>query len=215
MKKKQERFVVRASVAALRAAMVTLAIVPAAYPAEGEDAVRQLTRPTNIVEAGAGYVSQDSFKFGEYNGLFRQGLFGIFNLGIFGGGAWDSADPTRWRVDGTDLGLETRDIRAEYGQQGRFRINIGYDELRRNRSDSFQTPYLGAGSDTLTLPPTWLKPIVPQVSGGAINFRALSPFTGLASSNVAGVVTPPTAAQRTTVNGIVAADVPAFQDVDV
>jgi predicted porin len=53
------------------------------------------------------------------------------------------------------------------------------------------------------------------VSGGAINFRALSPFTGLASSNVAGVVTPPTAAQRATVNGIVAADVPAFQDVDL
>jgi MtrB/PioB family decaheme-associated outer membrane protein len=215
MKNKQAGFVVRASVAAVRAALVTLVVVPAAYAAEGDDAVRQLTRPTNFVEAGAGYVSRDSFKFGEYNGLFRQGLFGIFHLGIFGGGAWDSDDTTRWDVVGTDLGLETRDIRAEYGQQGRFRINIGYDELRRNRSDSFQTPYLGAGSDTLTLPPTWLKPIVPQVSGGAINFRALSPFTGLASSNVAGVVTPPTAAQRATVNGIVAADVPAFQDVDL
>jgi MtrB/PioB family decaheme-associated outer membrane protein len=215
MKNKQAGFVVRASVAAVRAALVTLVVVPAAYAAEGDDAVRQLTRPTNFVEAGAGYVSRDSFKFGEYNGLFRQGLFGIFHLGIFGGGAWDSDDTTRWDVVGTDLGLETRDIRAEYGQQGRFRINIGYDELRRNRSDSFQTPYLGAGSDTLTLPPTWLKPIVPQVSGGAINFRALSPATGLASSNVAGVVTPPTAAQRATVNGIVAADVPAFQDVDL
>ena len=43
---------------------------------------RQLTRPTNVIEAGAGYVSQDSFKFGEYNGLFDRGLFGIFNLGL-------------------------------------------------------------------------------------------------------------------------------------
>ena len=158
MKKQQEGFAVRASVTAVRAAMVALAVVPAmSYAADADDAVRRFfSHPTSYVEAGAGYVSEDSFKFGEYNGLFRQGLFGIFNLGIFGGAAWDSDDPTRWQIAGTDLGLETRDIRAEYGQQGRFRINIGYDELRRNRSDSFQTPYLGAGSDTLTLPPTWL-----------------------------------------------------------
>jgi MtrB/PioB family decaheme-associated outer membrane protein len=216
MKTKHEKWVIRASVTGVRAALLALAVTPAAsYAAEADDAVRQLTRPTNVIEAGAGYVSQDSFKFGEYNGLFDRGLFGIFNLGLFGGGAWDSGDPTRWSIVGTDLGLETRDIRAEYGQQGRFRFDIGYDELRRQRSDSFQTPYLGAGSDTLTLPPTWRKPIVPQVSGTAINFRALSPITGLAPSNVAGVVTPPTAAQQATVNGIIAADVPAFQDVDL
>ena len=216
MKKKPEAFVVRASVAAVRAALAALVVVPAvSHAAEADDAVRQLTRPTSYVEAGAGYVSDDSFKFGEYNGLFRQGLYGIFNLGIFGGAAWDSDDPTRWRIVGTDLGLETRDIRAQYGQQGRFRFDIGYDELRRNRSDSFQTPYLGAGSDTLTLPPSWLKPIVPQVSGSAINFRSLSPVTGLAPANVAGVVTPPTPAQQAAVNAIIAADVPAFQDVDL
>jgi MtrB/PioB family decaheme-associated outer membrane protein len=215
MKTKQERFAVRASVVAIRATLVALAVTPAAYAAEGDDAVRQLTRPTSFIEAGAGYVTQDSFKFGEYNGLFKQGLFGIFDLGLFGGGAYDSNDPTRWRIVGTDLGLETRDIRAEYGQQGRFRLNIGYDELRRNRSDTFETPYLGAGSDTLTLPSTWLKPIVPQVSGSAINFRALSPATGLAPSLVAGVVKPPTAAQQATVNRIIAADAPAFQDVDL
>ncbi len=215
MKTKQEKWVVGASVAGVRAALLALAVAPAAsYAAESDD-VRQLTHPTSFLEAGAGYVSQDSFKFGEYNGLSERGLFGIFGLGIFGGGAWDSGDTTRWSIVGTDLGLETRDIRAEYGQQGRFRINIGYDELRRQRSDSFQTPYLGAGSDTLTLPPTWIKPIVPQVSGSGINFRALSPVTGLAPSNVGGVVTPPTAAQRTTVNNIIAADVPAFQDVDL
>ena len=213
MKTKPDRLAVRASVAAVRAALIALAAIPAARAAEGDDAVRQLTQPTNKVEIGAGYVSQDSFKFGEYNGLFSRGLFGIFNLDLAGGG-YDTNDPTRWRIIGNDLGLETRDLSAEYGQQGRFRINIGYDELRRSRSDTFQTPYLGAGSDTLTLPLNWIKPVVPQVNNN-LNFRGLSPITGLAPSNVGGVVTPPSAAQQATVNNIIATDLPDFHNVDL
>jgi MtrB/PioB family decaheme-associated outer membrane protein len=215
MKTKQERFAVRASVAAVQTALVAVAAMAAAQAAESNDAVRQLTQPTNQVEAGVGYVSQDSFKFGEYNGLFNKGFYGIFNLDVRGGGTYESNDPTRWRVTGTDLGLDTRDVSAEYGQQGKFRINFGYDELRRNRSDTYQTPYQGAGSDTLTLPSNWLEPIVPQVSGTSMNFRSLSPTTGLAPSNVGGVVTPPTAAQQATVNNIIANDVPDFHNVDL
>ncbi len=215
MKTKQDCLAVRASVAAVRTALVTLAAMSAAQAAENDSAVNQLTKPTNQVEAGVGYVSQDSFKFGEYNGLFNKGLYGILNLDVRGGGTYDSNDPTRWRITGTDLGLDTRDVSAQYGQQGKFRIDFGYDELRRNRSDTYQTPYQGAGSSTLTLPSNWIKPIVPQVSGSAINFRSLSPTTGLAPANVGGVVTPPTAAQQATVNNIIANDVPDFNNVDL
>jgi MtrB/PioB family decaheme-associated outer membrane protein len=168
-----------------------------------------------VIEVGAGYVSDDSAKFGEYNGLSNKGIYGIFNFDLRGGGNYENGDPTRWRATGTDLGLETRDIHLEYGQQGKFRIDVNYDELRRERSDTFQTPYRGAGSNLLTLPSNWLKPFVPQVSGSAINFRSLSPTTGLAPSNVGGVVTPPTAAQQATVNNIIATDVPDFQNVDL
>jgi MtrB/PioB family decaheme-associated outer membrane protein len=215
MKTKQEGFAIRASVVAVQAALVTLAAVSAARAADADqDLVRQLTQPTNLFEAGIGYVSKDSFKFGEYNGLSRQGVFGIFNFDVRGGGSYDSTDATRWRIVGNDLGLETRDISAEYGQQGRFRINVGYDELRRARSDTFQTPYLGAGTDNLVLPLEWLKPVVPQVNQN-LNFRGLSPITGLAPSNQSGVVTPPTPAQQATVNNVIAHDVPAFRDVDL
>jgi MtrB/PioB family decaheme-associated outer membrane protein len=180
-----------------------------------DDAVRELTQPTNTVEAGAGYVSEKSFKFGQYNGLYNQGLFGIFNLDVRGGGLYDSADPTRWSIVGTDLGLETRDVRGQYGQQGKFRIDAGFDQLAAKRSDSYQTPYLGAGSNTLTLPSDWVVPVVPQVNATAGNFRALSPVTGLASANVGGVVTPPTAAQQAIVNNIIAHDTAAFHNVDL
>lgn len=128
-----------------------LSSAQAAEPAD--PLLADLVRPASTVELGAGYVSRESFKFGEYNGLEKKGLYGIANVDLRGGGAYDSADPTRWRVTGNDLGLETRDLNAEYGRQGSFRLNFGYDELRKNRSDSYQTPYLGVGGNVLTLPP--------------------------------------------------------------
>jgi len=215
MIKSQPCLAVRASVAAVQAAVVAMAALSVAQAAEGDDAARQLTQPTNSLEAGAGYVSQDSAKFGQYNGLFNKGIYGIFNLDVRGGGAYDSGDPTRWRINATDLGLETRDVRGEYGQQGKFKITYGFDQLTSQRSDSYQTPYLGSGTDRFTLPSNWLVPVVPQVNPTSGNFRALSPITGLAPANVGGVVTPPTAAQQAIVNNIIANDVPDFHNVDI
>jgi MtrB/PioB family decaheme-associated outer membrane protein len=215
MKTNNRCFAVRASLVAVQGALGAFAVVSAAQAAEGDNAARQLTQPTNQVEIGGGYVSQDSFKFGQYNGLFNKGFYGLFNFDVRSADAYDSDSAVRWRVIGTDLGLDTRKITAEVGQQGKFRVNVGFDELRSNRSDTYQTPYLGAGSNNLTLPPGWLVPVVPQVSATSGNFRGLDPITGLAPSLVNGVATPPTSTQQATVNKIIAADVPAFKDVDI
>ena len=119
---------------------------------------------TGTVELGAGGVSEGSFKAGEYNGLENKGLFGIANVDLRGGGAYNSNSAYRWRIQGTDLGLETRSLLAEAGVQGKYRVTFGYSELLRNRSDSYQTPYNGAGTNTLTLPAGWLLPVVPSSS---------------------------------------------------
>jgi hypothetical protein len=208
----------RVLVAAVRSALIAMALAPMANAADTsatDPAVKALTEPTDAVEIGAGYVSDRSLKFGEYNGLYNQGLYGIFNFDLRGGGAYDSGDPTRWRFIGTDIGLETRNVTGEYGQQGRFRITVGFDQLVKTRSDTYQTPYFGSGTDTLTLPSTWLVPRVPQLSATAGNFRGLSPITGLAPVVVGGIVTAPTAAQQATVNATIAADVPSFHNVDI
>jgi hypothetical protein len=207
-------FAIRSCVVAVRAALIGFAAAGVARAADTSDLARELTRPTNFVEAGIGYVSDDSFKFGEYNGLFRQGPYGILNFDIAGGGFYDSDDPTRWHITGNNLGLDTRDVSASYGQQGRFRIDFGYDELRRNRSDTFETPYLGAGSNMLTLPLDWVKPVVPQVNNN-LNFRGLSPATALAPALVSGVVTPPTPGQVATVGNVLTHDLPDFHSVDL
>jgi len=206
------------SLAAVHGAIIAMALTPivhAADPSAPDSAARALTSPTDVVEIGAGYVSDRSLKFGQYNGLFNQGIYGIFNFDLRGGGAYDSGDPTRWRIVGTDLGLDTRNVSGEYGQQGAFRITGSFDQLRSNRSDTYQTPYMGDGTNTLTLPSTWVVPRVPQLSTTAGNFRGLSPVTGLAPVVVGGILTQPTATQQATVNSTIAADVPAFHNVDL
>src|SRR5664279_5428002 len=102
---------VRASVLAVRAALFAMAVAPAAYaadtaPAPADPAVVALTQPTNFIEAGAGYVTDSSFKFGQYNGLFDKGPFGILNFDVRDGTPYDANSTTRWRIVGTNLGLD-------------------------------------------------------------------------------------------------------------
>jgi len=217
MKNNRGRFALRASVVAVRSAVLVLVAMSAAQAADVDPAVKALTQPTNSVEAGIGYVSEDSAKFGQYNGLFNKGPYGIFNFDWRGGAGYDldSDSAVRWKLLGTDLGLDTRTLYGEYGQQGTFRIFAGFDELRSNYTDTYQTPFNGVGSNRLTLPGNWIKPIVPQVSTSAGNFRALSPVTGNASAIVGGVVTAPTAAQQAIVNKIIANDVPDFGNINL
>ncbi len=212
MKTRQDCFAVRASVAAVQGALIALAATAAAQADERQDVLRFLNQPTSQVEVGIGYVNRASDKFGEYNGLDNRGAFAIGNIDLRGGGTYDSGDPTRWRILGTDLGLETRSLTGEYGQQGKFRLKLGYDEWRRNRSDSYQTPYNGAGTNNLTLPSNWIVPIVPVISA-APNARGLDPAVANSSAIVSGVLKPPSAANLATSNNIINTDIPDFHDV--
>lgn len=238
MKTNMNRFPVRISVAAVNSALLAMAMVSGVHAQDAT--VADLTQPRSTVEIGAMVVnpinsenrgnvvpnsngSNTSYKFGEYNGLQKQGTTAILNFDLRGGGAYDSGDATRYRITGTDLGLETRNLSADFGKQGSYRINLGYDELLRNRSDSFQTPYLGEGGSLFTLPSTWLKPVVPQAAGTAttntstgMNFRGLDPVAGTTNALVAGVVVAPTATTLgTTLPNIRAADLAAFHNVNL
>ena len=192
----QARFVTRATTIAIRAALVTMAVIPAAYAADAAEdpAVTALVRPTNVLEAGVGYVSDDSFKFGEYNGLQDKGAFGIGNFDIRGGDPFDSPGTFRYRAFGRDLGLDTRTIGGEIGNQGSFRLRYIYDELRRNFSDSYQTFYRGAGSDRLDIPAFANVPAASRLSSTATAVGALSnwqniqaPYATAACATTGGV----------------------------
>ena len=147
----ENKFKARASAIAVRGALVALALTPAVHAAEGDE-VRAQTQPANTVEIGVGVVDKGSYKFGEFNGLEKKGAYLNGGFNVRGGGSYDSDSALRWRIYGNDLGLNIRSLGAEFGEQGKFRINFGYDEIQRNQYDSYQTPYSGVGSKTLTLP---------------------------------------------------------------
>jgi len=122
---------------------------------------------TSYVEGGIGYNSADSFKFGEYTGMESDGLFGIGNVLVRRRAAFDSGNTDYYEVSGSNLGLESRSVHLEYGQQGRFKIFFDYDQIPHNRFDDGRTPFNGAGSANLTLPAGWVP------GAGTSGFAAL------------------------------------------
>jgi MtrB/PioB family decaheme-associated outer membrane protein len=117
------------------------------------------------------------------------------------------------------LGLQNRNVTSEFGWQGKFKLQFQYDELQRNRSDSFQTPYQGEGTNTLTLPNSWLVPLVPRISSTAANARGLSPDVTSSSiidtTNPAGPLLSPTVPQQTAASNIQGTDLPLFHNVNL
>ena len=100
------------------------------------------------VDAGLGNVSSGSSKFGEYNGLNEQGGFFIGD----GAARFRGGDAHYWNIDASDLGLKSRSLDAEGGRQGKYKLILKYNELPHFISDSAQTPFVGNGGASLTLP---------------------------------------------------------------
>jgi MtrB/PioB family decaheme-associated outer membrane protein len=105
------------------------------------------------VEIGAAYVSDDSFKFGEYTGLVDEGAYFIGNADA----RYRGEDAGYMDLLIRDLGLEMRSIGIEGGRQGKYKLFLRYDEIPHYISDTAMTPYLGTGSNALTLPPGWAR----------------------------------------------------------
>jgi MtrB/PioB family decaheme-associated outer membrane protein len=190
-------------------------VPPGMYIPEELTAAEQtnLHKRTQIGVAG---ISSNSFKFGEYNGLNNFNVFTIANFDLRGGAAYDSMDTWRYHFQGSGLGLETRNAILDLGWQGKLQFRFAYNTFLANTSDSYQTPFLGVGTSTLTLPFNWMVPVLPQKNATALNFFALNPVSSAGSVyNSHGVLTPPTQAQLDTTAAIRAVDLPAFGNVDL
>ncbi len=138
----------------LTSALVTAAALAEDTPSpEEEEALvpeEFISKPIlNEIELGLGYVSDDAYKFGRYNGLQTKGAFVVADIKVR---EFDE-DGRFWSVRGTRLGLESRYLRLEGGVQGSHKFFLEYDELPNYKNNTVQTPFLGVGSNNLTLPP--------------------------------------------------------------
>jgi MtrB/PioB family decaheme-associated outer membrane protein len=102
------------------------------------------------VEGGAGYVSNNSYKFGEYNGLQDKGAYPVAN----GWARYRDANADYFDVQARDLGLDTRSVNMEGGRQGTYKLFLDYQEIPHYISDSAKTPY--RGYNNLRLPSNWV-----------------------------------------------------------
>jgi MtrB/PioB family decaheme-associated outer membrane protein len=108
---------------------------------------------SGLLELGAGYVSDESAKFGEYNGLDQQGGYAIGNAES----RYRRRDGTWLNLTARDLGLDSRYLGIQGGKQGRYALSLQYKELQHAITHSAVTPFLGTGTGTLTLPAGWVR----------------------------------------------------------
>jgi MtrB/PioB family decaheme-associated outer membrane protein len=104
------------------------------------------------LEPRLGYLSDGSFRYGDYTGLEDQGL--LLDLG----GAWryrnaETADA--WDLAVERAGLDSRAFALRGGRQGTYRISLGYDQLPHLVDAGTRTIFTGDGP--LGLPPGWTR----------------------------------------------------------
>src|SRR5471030_2034802 len=108
---------------------------------------------SGTLDVGVGWVSTNSIKFGEYNGLSKKGDFFIGDGTVRSRGD----DGTYLNINASNLGLDTRSLDAEGGQQGKYKLLLKYDELPHFTEANAQTPFAGVGGASLTLPPGFVR----------------------------------------------------------
>src|SRR4051812_36330892 len=90
---------------AMAAALVAAGV---AWADERDDEIKKLTRPDSSVEAGLGFVDNDNTRFGQYNGMVKDGLYLLFDA------RYQRRDDAtgRWTsITSRNLGLENRELR--------------------------------------------------------------------------------------------------------
>jgi MtrB/PioB family decaheme-associated outer membrane protein len=112
------------------------------------------------VEVGAVNVSSDSYQFGRYTGLKKETYPGLDANANYAGSA-GYGDFTA-----SDLGLPYRSMEYQHWLKGDAKAYIRYAELPFLISDSARTPFGGTGTDTLNLPPTWVRGVTTQTMPG-------------------------------------------------
>lgn len=102
------------------------------------------------VNIGAGIITNDSYKFGDYTGTNEDGAYAIADVDYLHRNSSGSSVV----IAADNLGLDSRKIEADLGIKGVANINIVYDELPKLHSDSARTPYRGDAIQTL--PSSWM-----------------------------------------------------------
>ena len=106
-----------------------------------------------ILDFGLGWVSDDSLRFGNYRGLDEKGFYAAIDGDLH----FRNLQGRYFDLYADNLGYDSRELDMRGGNTGQFELRFGWQEIPRYLGYGTQTPFLGAGSDSLTLPADWVK----------------------------------------------------------
>jgi MtrB/PioB family decaheme-associated outer membrane protein len=118
--------------------------------AQAEDAeLAALIRPESEVSVGLGYWSKDRPRLGTYDGMNQKGAYGLLDAFI---NSRDERSGTWFILEGRNLGLDTRELRADWLRQGDFGVSLEYGRTPRDEPYTVLTGVRGIGSSTQRVP---------------------------------------------------------------
>jgi MtrB/PioB family decaheme-associated outer membrane protein len=117
--------------------------------AQEEPGVAELSKPESSVSLGIGYWSDDRPQLGTYDGMRDKGAYGLLDALII---KRDDATGTWFTLDARNLGLESREFRAEWLRQGDIGVSIEYNRIPYASPFTVMTATQGLGSSTQRTP---------------------------------------------------------------
>jgi MtrB/PioB family decaheme-associated outer membrane protein len=111
---------------------------------------------TSFIELGALSLSRRAPDSGRYTGLGEGGVQALVNFRLALRDPWNSTGTRYFEADGQQIGLVDRRLDLRYGAQSDYDLRAFFTTFSRPGLSSFSTPYLGVGTNVLTLPSNWI-----------------------------------------------------------
>ena len=107
-----------------------------------------LATPDSRIEAGVALISGESRRFGQFSGFNSDGVYGLFNLDLI---KREDATGTWFKLKGSKLANENREIRLDHERQGDWSYFLESGHLTRNEPWIVRTGLGGIGTSAETV----------------------------------------------------------------
>ena len=132
--------------------------------AQEDPEIAALMKPESEVSAGLGYWSKDRPRLGTYDGMNQKGPYWLLDAFI---NSRDDARGTWFTLEARNLGLDTRELRADWLRQGNVGVFLEYSRTPRDEPYTVFTNVQGIGTNTQRVPTT------STTGGGALHLGTM------------------------------------------
>lgn len=133
---------------ALAPLAIAASLLLLALPAHADaDELAELLRFDRSARLGVLHVSDDNLRIGQYTGTTRAKSYALVDLDF----TTRSEDGTWLRLDGRNLGLDSRELRAAWERQGLFGLSLDYSRMPRVEPLIIRTGLSGIGTASQTI----------------------------------------------------------------